>query len=174
MQLLLGAGASRAKKLAVQGRAEWDSLVTVDFNADHAPDHVHDLTVTPYPFGDGVASEIHAYEVVEHLWQQGDFKAFFAFWSEIWRILEPGGTFLGTSPHWSSPWAWGDPGHTNIVSRECLTFLHQPAYAQVGKTPMSDYRFCYHADFDIIHSAVNEAQQFEYGLRAVKPSRIDA
>lgn len=172
MQILLGAGSSRNKRLGVGGRHEWTDLRTVDFNPDHAPDFVHDLNIFPYPFEDNSADEIHAYEVVEHLGRQGDFASFFAFWSEIWRILEPGGIFLGTSPHWSSAWCWGDPGHTRVISRECLTFLHQPAYAQVGKSPMTDYRFCYRADFDIVHS-VERGQSYEYGMKAIKPSRIN-
>lgn len=173
MQILLGAGSSRVKKMALTGRSEWDGLVTVDFNSDHTPDVVHDLNVFPYPFENDTADEIHAYEVVEHLGQQGDFKSFFAFWSEIWRVLKPGGVFLGSSPNWDSQWAWGDPGHTRIISAACMTFLSQPNYAQVGITPMTDYRFCYRADFDLIHSTVNAAQQYEYGLRAVKPSRFN-
>ena len=173
MQILLGAGSSREKRFGVGGSSKWTDLLTIDFNADHKPDVVHDLNVFPYPLGDNVADEIHAYEVVEHLGQQGDFLSFFKFWSEIWRILEPGGIFIGTSPLWSSPWAWGDPGHTRVVSRETLTYLVQPEYtAQIGKTPMTDYRFCYTADFDVIHSAKGD-MIYEYGLKAVKPSRIN-
>jgi hypothetical protein len=170
MQILLGAGSSRIKRLG--GSPQWVDLHTLDFNADHKPDTVHDLNVFPYPFEDNSASEIHAYEVVEHLGQQGDFKSFFAFWSEIWRMLKPDGLFLGTSPMWNCAWAWGDPGHTRIISRECLTFLNQPNYAQVGKTPMTDYRFCYQADFDVVHSFDNNGC-YEYGLQAIKPSRIN-
>jgi hypothetical protein len=53
-------------------------------------------------------------------------------------------------------------------------FLHQPNYRQVGVTPMTDYRFCYKADFDIMHTRKNEADQVEYALKAVKPSRVTA
>jgi hypothetical protein len=73
---------------------------------------------------------------------------------------------------WNCAWAWSDPGHTRIISRECLTFLCQPFYAQVGKTPMTDYRFCYRADFDIVHSHEN-GTTYEYGLKAIKPSRVN-
>ena len=73
-QILLGAGSSREKRLGVRGCHTWDGLVTLDFNSDHNPDVVHDLNVFPYPFDDNSADEIHAYEVVEHLGQQGDWK----------------------------------------------------------------------------------------------------
>lgn len=171
-ELLLGCGSSRIKKLALPGREEWSGLVTLDFAALHKPDVVHDIAKLPLPFDDDTFEEIHAYEVLEHVGQQGDWRFFFDQWSDFWRILKPGGHFIGTSPHWQSAWAWGDPGHTRIVSAENFVFLSQPSYAQVGKTPMTDYRFCYQADFDLIHSRLNEAQQFEFVLRAVKPSRI--
>lgn len=173
MEILLGCGSSRVKKLSRPDRAEWSGLVTLDFAGDHNPDVIHDIASFPLPFDNDCADEIHAYEVMEHVGQQGDWRFFFDQWSDIWRILKPGGVFFGTSPHHSSPWAWGDPGHTRIVGAEQLTYLSQPNYAaQVGKTPMTDYRFIYKADFDLIHSVVNVAGQYEYALKAVKPSRI--
>lgn len=175
MELLLGAGARRDKVLRLEGRPDhWEQLVTLDFNADHNPDVVHDLNVFPWPFADNTFDEVHAYEVMEHLGTQGDFRRFFADFSEIWRVLKPGGVFCGTSPVWFGRWAWGDPGHTRIISLESFTYLQQPEYAkQIGNTPMTDYRFCYAADFDVVAAAVDEqAAVFQYGLQAVKPSRI--
>lgn len=172
-ELLLGCGAARVKKLASVGRTEWKGLVTLDFAETHKPDVVHDISKLPLPFDDNTFEEIHAYEVMEHVGQQGDFRFFFAQWSDLWRILKPGGRFFGTSPHMTSAWAWGDPGHTRIISAEALTFLCQPEYArQVGKTAMSDYRFCYKADFDSIFMR-NKDGTFEYVLEAVKPSRFE-
>jgi SAM-dependent methyltransferase len=170
-ELLLGCGSSRVKKLCYGGRAEWSALTTLDHNADHAPDVIHDLESLPLPFGADTFDEIHAYEVMEHVGRQGDWRFFFAQWSDFWRLLKPDGLFFGTCPAASSPWAWGDPSHTRIIGPECLIFLHQPAYAQVGATPMSDFRFVYEADFDLIHSQT-AGHHFEFVLRAVKPSRI--
>lgn len=172
VEILLGCGSSRIKKIYANGRSEWSGLVTLDFSSSHKPDIVHDISVLPLPFPDDYADEIHAYETMEHVGQQGDWKFFFDQWSDMWRILKNGGMFFGTSPHWSSPWAWGDPGHTRIVGAEQLAFLTQPNYDQVGKTPMTDYRFCYPADFDLIHSRRTDDAQYEYVLKAVKPSRI--
>lgn len=170
MELLLGCGSSRAKKLSLPGRAEWSALVTLDYNADHKPDVVHDLN-EPLPFDESSADEIHAYEVLEHLGSQGDWRFFFTQWADFWRVLKPGGTFLGTVPLPSSPWAWGDPSHTRVIPRESFTFLVQPQYdAQVGVTAMSDFRFIYKADFDIIH-LIDNGDVLEFGLRAIKPSR---
>jgi hypothetical protein len=173
MEILLGCGASRVKKLARPGNEEWNGLVTLDFNSDHNPDVVHDISSIPLPFKADSADEIHAYEVMEHVGQQGDWKFFFAQWADIWRVLKHGGLFFGTSPHHSSPWAWGDPGHTRIIGSEQLVYLSQAEYtAQIGVTPMTDYRFCYMADFNLVHSRVTPEKQYEYVLQAVKPSRI--
>lgn len=173
MELLIGCGSRHDKQIALPGESrEWDHLVTLDINPDHKPDVVWDLNERPLPFEDNTFDSIRAFEVMEHLGQQGDFRSFFAEWSEWWRILKPDGVFIGTSPHWSSAWCWSDPGHTRAYGPELLTFLIQPQYTkQVGKTPMSDYRFVYKADFEPLHSEVKDGQ-FTYIFKAVKPSRI--
>lgn len=175
MELLIGCGSRWDKLLVPPARPDaWTGLVTLDINADHAPDVVHDLTVKPLPFADNTFAEVHAYEVLEHLGAQGDYRAWFDDFAELWRILKPGGHLVGTSPSWFSPWAWGDPGHTRIVSPQAMTFLDQSEYtAQVGVTPMTDYRFCYRADFRPVRLHVTETK-FEFILEAVKPSRISS
>ena len=168
-ELLIGCGNSRAKMLAVPERAAWDGLITLDHMADCAPDVVHDLAALPYPFASDSLSEIHAYDCLEHVGAQGDWRFFFAQWSEFWRILKPGGHFMGICPKPDSPWAWGDPSHTRIISRECLTFLSQKAYErQVGKTAMSDFRSVYKADFELIYGADTGDGRHAFVLQAIK------
>lgn len=172
VDILLGAGSKHDKRIRTPRGPDFIDLITVDINDDHNIDVVHDLNQHPWPFADDVAEEVHAYELMEHLGRQGDFAGFFRDWAEIWRILKPGGLFCGTSPMSSSPWAWGDPGHTRIISQECLVFLTQPEYVkQVGVTPMTDYRFCYEADFDVVFTQ-DQGGTHVYVLQAVKPSRI--
>lgn len=171
MDLLIGCGGSRVKKLWWGDRAEWSGLVTLDHEGRHKPDVVHDLESLPLPFGDDTADEIHAYEVLEHVGRQGDWRFFFAQWSDFWRVLKPGGMFFATVPLPTSPWAWGDPSHTRVLPVQCLTFLVQPAYEQVGRTAMSDFRSVYRADFDILHTGEAEGSLL-FVLRAVKPSRV--
>jgi SAM-dependent methyltransferase len=171
MELLLGCGSRHRKQLFVENRSEWEKLVTLDINPDHKPDVVHDIAKLPLPFEDSTFDEIHAYDVMEHIGQQGDWRFFFAQWSDLWRLLKPDGYFFGISPSFDSPWAWGDPGHTRIISHECLIFLDQENYKQVGKSPMTDYRFVYKADFQLTHIKSTDTGHLHYVLRAVKPAR---
>jgi SAM-dependent methyltransferase len=171
-ELLIGCGPNRDKRLG--NGPDWSGLLTLDSNPVHAPDVIWDLEQLPLPFEDDSFDEIHAYEVLEHTGSQGDWRFFFDQWSDFWRILKPGGMFYGTVPHWRSPWAWGDPSHKRLVMPEHqFVFLSQSEYAkQAGKTPMSDFRFYYKADFDL-ESCEWEGESYWFSLRAIKPSRID-
>lgn len=171
MELLFGCGSARDRRLSIEGRRGWAKLTTLDSNADHKPDVVHDLETFPYPFADDTFDEAHGYEVIEHLGQQGDYGAFFSLFSELWRILKPGGFLAGTSPSYRSMWAWGDPSHRRVITAGTLVFLDQSEYIkQVGKTPMSDFRFCFHADFSPVW--VRETDEtLSFVIRAEKPSR---
>lgn len=178
-ELLIGCGSRRQKNITLPGRSEgreFTNLTTLDINPDHKPDVVHDLNSLPYPFEDNSFDEIHAYEVMEHVGNQGDYRFFFAQWEELYRILKPDGQFYGTSPLWHSPWAWGDPGHTRVIQAESLIFLSQEQYhKQIGVTPMTDYRFCYKADFEpLAIQPAGDAErpvQMAYVLQAKKPAR---
>lgn len=118
--------------------------------------------------------EIHAYEVLEHLGWQGSASEFFRDFSEIWRVLKPGGHLYATVPSRFSPWLWGDPSHTRAILPETLVFLDQSEYARQldGERPtgMSDFREFYRADFVVKHRHDNR-EVFEFVLMAVKPSR---
>lgn len=169
-ELLIGCGSARDKRLALRGEGEhWQNLTTLDHNGDHTPDVIWDMEHVPLPFVDDSFDEIHAYECLEHVGRQGDWRFFFAQWADFWRILKPGGRFYATVPSPRSPWALGDPSHTRILPSECLIFLSQASYSQVGKTPMSDFRFCYSADFNVVHSVTDDSTH-AFILRAIKPS----
>lgn len=174
MELLLGCGSQRDRRLVVNGQRGWSKLVTLDFNGDHRPDIVHDLEVYPWPVETGVFHEVHAYELVEHLGRQGDYRAFFAFFAEVYRILEPGGFFAATCPSYRSMWAWGDPSHTRVITSGSLVFLDQDQYVeQVGKTPMSDFRWLWKHDFRAVWVKEDD-ERLAFVIQAVKPSRWKA
>jgi SAM-dependent methyltransferase len=199
-ELLIGCGHMRDKRIeprrfaVVTGTDEWleldqiklgakswhGAVESLDANPAVNPHTVWDLRHIPWcrrgdiglePMEDSTYDEVHAYEVLEHLGSLGDYLTFFALFSEIWRVLKPGGFLAATCPSRYSEWLWGDPGHTWAVLPCSLTFLNQPQYTeQAGKTPMSDYRSVYRADFDILRRYDNQ-HTHEFVLQAVKPSR---
>lgn len=191
MELLLGCGAKRDKR--IQSDKPWKDLVTLDINPDHKPDYIFDLSkigelafpnretvyrganfIQGLPFENDKFYEIHAYEVLEHIGQQGDYKKFFAQFSDFWRILKPGGLICATVPSWNNMWAFGDPSHTRVINEGTLIFLSQQEYKnQVGITAMSDFRYIYKADFDIRMSYHRDGT-FYFILEAIKPSRYYA
>ena len=106
--------------------------------------------------------------MLEHIGVQGYWRAFFDEFSEYWRILKPGGVLCGTVPDWRGEWAWGDPGHTRVITPGSFAFLSQAEYrAQVGKTRMTDYRAVYKADFERLESKVQDGFHY-FVLKAVK------
>jgi len=201
-ELLIGCGHKRDKRIdprrfgAIRGTDDWadvDKLgpgpkrwhgVVECLDADPAvkPDFVWNLENRPWcrrgdialePMNDDTYDEIHAYEVLEHLGRQGDYREFFGVFSEIWRVLKPGGFLAATVPSRFDQWLWGDPGHTRAILPCTLIFLCQPVYAdQAGKTSMSDYRSLYRADFDIINT-YDDQRTHQFVLQAVKPSRCE-
>ena len=176
--LLLGCGAFTEKRISLpDGPYEWSNLVTIDMNPDVNPTVEWDLERLPLPFPDNVFDEIHAYEVLEHTGRQGDFRFFFAQFSDFWRMLKPDGHLMVTVPMWDSPWAWGDPSHTRVITDGSLVFLNQQEYVnQIDKpingkkTSMTDFRRWYQADFECVGGTRGE-HQFQFVLKAVKPSR---
>lgn len=156
-ELLIGCGSNSEKKICLDS-VEWHDLTRLDNNPDHNPDVLWDLTVHPLPFGDEEFDEIHAYQVLEHLANQGDYEFFFAEFTEYARILKPGGYFCGSVP--TGIWTWGDPSHKRVITRETLIFLDQSNYDQVGQTSMSYFRHIYKADFKTIFSEETEAEYY--------------
>ncbi len=168
MELLLGCGNSRDKRLDLNGHKEWTQLVTLDMYEECKPDVLHDLDRIPYPFDDDTFDEVHAYEVLEHIGKQGDWISFFDHFAEIHRILKPNGLLYGTTPMWDSVWAWGDPGHTRIISGGSLAFLGQEVYEkEVGKSPMTDYRFYWKRNFKR-EFVQPQGETLVFCLRAIK------
>lgn len=188
-ELLLGCGHSRVKRLqSLDGNPHWHGLVTLDYNENCDPDIVCNLNLIPWKctnaehshfplpelLGSDYYDEIHAYEILEHLGQQGDADSFFATFGEIWRILKPGGILYATVPSRFSPWLWGDPSHRRAILPETLVFLDQSEYVRQldgpEKTPMSDFRSIWKGDFRI-RKANDNRETFAFALEAVKPSR---
>ena len=152
-ELLMGCGSRTTKDLYIPGHQDFENVVRLDNNPAHNPDVIWDLKEHPLPFADEEFDEIHAYEVLEHLAQQGDYVFFFKEFTEYHRILKPGGLFMASCPSYGSLWAYGDPSHTRVINAGPLVFLDQDQYAaQVGKTKMSDFRYLYKVSFKTVHA----------------------
>lgn len=202
-QLLLGCGYPlrggttadqryRKKMRVFETPDRWESLTTLDVNKDCDPDLWCDLNGQPpwvaiprdekdRPYFGQLRimesdywDEIHAYEVLEHLGRQGDAHSFFAHFSEIYRLLRPGGHLLATVPSKRSGFFWGDPSHSRAIVQESLIFLDQNEYIvqcdRAIPTGMSDYRSIYKADFKLVDHNDNGGSLY-FILQAVKPSR---
>jgi len=162
--LMLGAGSAPPKRKltdpqfsASEEETEW---VTLDIMERNKPDILFDLnwiertdmTVATHGLRDGYLcnqipvpdetfDEIHAYEVMEHYGKQGDWEGFFQGMKELWRILKPGGMLIGTVPKYTSEWAWGDPGHTRVITKGTLSFLMKASYENKSSNePRTDYQ----------------------------------
>lgn len=169
-ELLIGCGNSRRKKHTLDA-FEWADLTTIDHDPNCGADIIHDLDDTPWPLADDSFDEVHAYEVLEHLGRQGDYRAFFAHFGEIYRVLKPGGCLIATVPAWDDVWAWADPSHTRVIAPQTLLFLDRTQYEkQVGKTAMTDFRWLWRGDFEPLAASVDNGC-FKFALRAHKPVR---
>lgn len=105
--LLLGCGKTRIPGAIGVDRTPIDGYVDV----------IHDLDITPYPFENNSASEIHLYHVLEHLHEP--LKKL----EELHRILMPGGRLFIRVPHFSSMGAFSDITHIRpfgYISFDCL------------------------------------------------------
>jgi len=166
MDLLLGCGNDRRRMISPV-RKKWDGLTTVDIDKSAKPELDWDLNNTPLPFADNSVDEIHAYNVLEHIGTQGDFRFFFKQFEDFWRMLKPGGFVCSIVPHFDTIWTFGDPGHTRVINFGTLHFLNQKSYDEVGITSMTDYRWCYKGNFSLFNGKVDNGN-FYFILEAVK------
>jgi len=149
--LMLGAGHTPLERKLSVTEEPVDEWVSLDVNEDACPNIVFDLGLIekghfipqslPWErMPEESFDEIHAYDVLEHFGQQGNYQGFFCGFRELWRILKPGGYLLGICPRYDNEWAWGDPGHTRVVTANTLSYLTKWRYKELGTNPATDYR----------------------------------
>lgn len=172
--LMLGCGHSEVKRKIVAPTSAPESetrWITVDFVESARPTVLFDLEelgmvpIPQVPYGE--VDEIHAYEVLEHIGRQGDFRSFFRHFNGLWDILKPGGLLIGSCPSHDSLWAWGDPGHTRLVTPQSFAYLtrnHYAARAEKWIDASSDYRDFVRGKWWIVrHSEVTKATAEDSG-----------
>lgn len=155
--LLIGCGGSRLRKIRLEhdkGDFIGDNLTTIDMNPDCNPDVVMDLgglgDGDKLPFPDSNFDEIHAYDVLEHLGRQGDWRGYFTEFAEYHRVLKDGGRFYIIVPIGSD--AYADPGHTRFFSVNHFRFLSRKFYeTHPSDSSYTDYRWFWKKDFDVDH-----------------------
>jgi len=154
--LLLGCGNDLRKKMFVTGQPEWaGELVTLDMNPHCLPTVLWNLEQRPLPFKDQEFDEMGAYDVLEHIGRQGDWKGYFDEFAEYWRILKPGGLFGVIVPVGVDVLA--DPGHTRFFSKNYFGFLTQKFYTEnldAGRS-VTDYRWYISRWWEIVHGEEN-------------------
>ena len=159
--LMLGAGMAkpvrrlRLETSALENETEWETL---DVNSSGNPDYLFDLNNLEHegnylPSYGAKFDEIHAYDILEHFGEQGDYKGFFLTFRSFHKALVPGGALVGTTPAHDSVWLWSDPGHRRVITGQTLAFLTKDHYKQLGRTRCTDYReyvepYWWELDFD--------------------------
>lgn len=94
-----------------------------------------DLSIEPIPWGDSSFGFLTAFDFIEHKPRHAVIEGrsiypFICLMSEIFRVLNPDGLFLHSTPAYPSKVAFQDPTHLNIITEEtfltyfCLPCLH--------------------------------------------------
>lgn len=88
-------------------------------------DIVHNLMEFPYPFLDGMADYIKAFDVIEHLANYTDDKrpSVVAFIDEMYRILKRGGKLEIRTPSYDAEFLWIDPTHVRGFDVRSMDFF---------------------------------------------------
>jgi SAM-dependent methyltransferase len=99
------------------GKKPRPGALNVDVTIRTRPDLVHDLDVTPWPLPDGHFTEVHAYDVIEHL------QDVVRTMEEIHRVCAPAARVFITVPHFSSANSFTDPTHRHQFGARSMLYF---------------------------------------------------
>lgn len=137
MRINLGAGSEPA-----------EGWINTDWLQLEGIDKVFNLLDFPWPFEDGVADEMKAIDVLEHMpvISPSNEATAIKFIEECHRILKVGGTLTIQVPHHQSPNLWIDPTH--IRGYDVRSFDYFDPDTDIG----SAYGYYSECKFDIATS----------------------
>jgi SAM-dependent methyltransferase len=115
------------------------TLVNLDRLAEVEPDVLCELATDRIDLPDNSVDAVLALHVLEHVGRQGEIDGWFHCWSELYRVLKPGGHVRFECPHSASVWAWADPTHVRAINEYVFLYLNQDAYRSKGSA-IPDYR----------------------------------
>jgi hypothetical protein len=103
------------------GFRKLDGYTNIDFFKECEPDILLNLEETPWPFETSSISEVAAIHVIEHLGEQR--AVFFNIIKEIYRVLEDGGLFRVSVPHYMHRSHYTDPTHVRALTSGTFEML---------------------------------------------------
>jgi len=89
----------------------------VDVHKTPAVDIVADLFKPKWPIKSNSVDEVHCSHFIEH------HPDLCLFWSELYRIMKPGGTATIIAPYGKNNRAWQDPTHCRAIVEESFFYL---------------------------------------------------
>ena len=98
------------------GRKPVEGRVNVDLVQMDGVDVVHNLDVTPWPWGDDTVTEIHAPHIFEHVTDP------LGFMEQAHRVLVAGGLLHIEVPHWKHQNAFTDPTHLRYCTEDTFRY----------------------------------------------------
>lgn len=138
-----------------------DGFVNVDIGDHCAPDLVHDLEATPWPWDDSVVDEIFMSHVLEHLGATTD--TYFAVLREIYRVCRDGALVTIVVPHPRHDDFLHDATHVRAVTVEGLSMFSRKnceewIAAGNANTPLA---FVAGVDFEIAESEITLEEPYK-------------
>lgn len=94
-----------------------EGFTGVDLYKTDSVDVQHDLSVFPWPFESDSVDEVWCSHYIEHC------RDLCGFWSELHRILKPGGKATIIAPYAKNNRAWQDPTHVRGIVEESFWYL---------------------------------------------------
>ena len=96
--------------------------INMDISPSCRPEVVWDMTITPWPFGDGEFERVNAYHVLEHV------PDFWPCVQECARVLAVGGTLEVHVPHASSDSALTYRDHHRMFGANSFHGIYGPGF----------------------------------------------